>query len=52
MPLKPCPSCGTPIADDAPACPKCGHKKNPSCIMIGGTIALGIIIAILLGGHC
>ncbi len=46
--LIPCPTCGNRIAADAPICPKCGHKKSPSAIMIIGTICLGILIVILL----
>lgn len=43
--MKTCPSCQTAVADNARACPKCGHGFTTSS---GATVA--VVIGVIVGG--
>ncbi|MFZ4731986.1 MAG: zinc ribbon domain-containing protein [Pirellulales bacterium] len=55
--LIPCPECGTPIDDDSPHCPACGHwltaeedpaPRRPLWVVVTALVCLGVAVALAL----
>lgn len=50
--MKPCPSCGQSLADNATSCPHCGHRLTNIVTEAGGailTVIVFIVIMMILG---
>lgn len=47
--MKTCPTCQTALADNAAACPKCGHRGTPWLLFVGIMVMLALAALVFFG---